>query len=85
MASTRDPRFKVTLAQARNRQIPTGIDGQQTLDWELVITTLDRWSVRLDWTMLNRSTEPLRLDQIDILTGKLAGAVEPARNRALAR
>ena len=81
--STRDPRFKVTVAQTRERQILTGIDEQKTLDWELVITAIDPGAVRLDWTMINRSAKPLQLDQIDVLTGKLTGAVDPAKNRAL--
>lgn len=83
LLTTRDPRFTVTAVQTRDRQVLTGIDTQQTLDWELVITAVDRWSVRLDWTMINRSAEPLRLDRIDVLTGKLAGPVDPAKNRAL--
>ena len=81
--STCDPRFKVTVAQANDRQILIGIDEQKTLDWELIITAVDQWSVRLDWTMINRSAKPLQLDQIDLLTGKLTGAVEPGKNRAL--
>ena len=81
--TTRDPRFQVTAVQTRDRQVLTGIDGQKILDWELVITAMDRGAVRLDWTLINRSANPLHLDRIDILTGKLATPVDPAKNRAL--
>ena len=81
--STRDPRFKVTLAQLHERRVLTGIDEQKTLDWEMVITAVDHGSLRLDWTVFNRSDQPLQLDQIDLLAGKLAGAPEPTKNRGL--
>lgn len=83
MISTRDPRFKVSVAQTRDRHVLSGIDGQKVLDWELLVTVMDVSSVRLDWTMINRSGKPLQLDRIDILTGQLTGAVDPAKNRAL--
>jgi alpha-galactosidase len=81
--STRDPRFKVSVAQSRDRHVLTGIDEQKVLDWELRVTVVDPATLRLDWTMINRGGKPLQLDRIDILTGKLAGAVDPANNRAL--
>ena len=83
VVSTRDPRFKVTVAQAHDRQVLTGVDAEKSLDWEMVITTVDPWSVRLDLTVFNRGAQPLKLDQIDLLAGKLTGKVEPAKNRGL--
>ena len=81
--ATRDPRYKVTVAQFHDREVLTGVDAEKTLDWEMVLTASDRASVRLDLTVFNRGAQPLKLDQIDVLTGKLTGAVEPAKNRGL--
>ena len=81
--ATRDPRFQVTVAQTHDRQVLTGVDAEKTLDWEMVITAVDRGSVRLDFTVFNRSAQPLKLDQIDVLAGKLTGAVDAAKNRGL--
>ena len=49
----------------------------------MVIASIDPWSVRVDWTVFNRSAQPLQLDQLDLLVGKLTGTVDPAKNRAL--
>ena len=81
--STRDPRFNVTVAQLHDRQVLTGVDADNTLDWEIGVTEPDRWSVRLDLTVFNRGAQPLKLDRIDVLTGKLTGAVDPSKNRGL--
>lgn len=66
--STRDPRYKVSVAQTLDRRILTGVDEQKALDWELVVSALDASSVRLDWTIINRGEKPLQLDRIDVLT-----------------
>jgi len=81
--STRDPRFTVTVVRTHNKQVLIGVDGQKILDWELAITDIAPCTVRLDMTLLNRSSQPLKLDQIDLLSGRLAGAIKPTENRTL--
>lgn len=81
--STSDKRFKVTFTEHRDTYVLAGVDEQKTLDWEMRIASVDQWSVRLDWRVFNRSTEALKLDQLKVLVGKLAGQVDPAQNRVL--
>ena len=76
MVSTRDPRFKVSVAQTRDRHVLTGIDGQKVLDRELLVTVVGSSSVRLDWTMINLSGKPLPL--------RFAGEIGKAGTRPFA-
>ena len=81
--STSDTRFKVTFTEHRDSWVLSGVDEQKTLDWEMRIASVDQRSVRMDWTVFNISTQPLKLDQLDILSGKLEGQVDPAKNRVM--
>jgi len=81
--STSDPRFKVTCTEHRESWVLTGVDEQKTLDWEMRIASVDRLSVRMDWTVFNCSTQPLKLDRLNILAGKLEGQADPAKNRVI--
>ena len=81
--STSDPRFKVTFTKHRDSWVLSGVDEQKTLDWEMRIASVDPRSVRLDLTIYNCSSRPLKLDQIDILDGKLTGEVDPVKNRVM--
>ena len=81
--ATSDKRFDVTVAQSHERWVLTGIDVEKTLDWEMVLTSVGHGSLRMGWTVFNRSAQSLRLDQMDLLVGKLTGAVDPANNRSL--
>jgi Melibiase len=81
--SSRDPRFQVTVVRTFDKQVLMGVDTQKKLDWELVITSLGPDAVRLDMRIFNRGLQPLKLDRIDLLSGRLTGAVKPSENRAL--
>jgi hypothetical protein len=81
--STNDKRFEVTVNKLNDRLILSGSDNEKTLDWEMVLTSFDNYSLRIDMTIYNRSTQPLKLDQIYLLSGKLTGSVDSARNRCL--
>lgn len=81
--ATSDKRFQVTVNQLQGRQVLTGIDGQKVLDWEMVIHLIDADSVRIDWTIYNRSDKTLKLDRLDVLIGKLTGEVDSSNNRIL--
>ncbi len=81
--STRDARFTVTLSRLADRQVLTGVDADKSLDWQWVLTPVGEGSLRLDWTVFNRSAQPMKLDRIEALVGKLTGALEPERNRCL--
>jgi len=81
--STSDQRFKVTFTEHRDSWVLSGIDEQKTLDWEMRIASVDQRSVRIDWTVFNSSTQALKLDQLNILAGKLVGQVDPAQNRVV--
>lgn len=83
VVATSDKRFQVTVTEHHDRWVLTGIDAQKDLDWELVIASLDAWSVRIDMMVFNRSAKPLKLDQIDLLDGKLTGKLDPAGSRCL--
>ena len=67
--STSDKRFKVTFTERRDSWVLSGVDEQKTLDWEMRIASVDQRSVRMDWTVFNRGTQALKLDQLDILPG----------------
>jgi alpha-galactosidase len=81
--STSDKRFKVTFTEHRDSWVLSGVDEQKTLDWEMRIASVDPQSVRVDLTVYNISTQPLKLDQLDILSGKLEGQADPAKNRVI--
>lgn len=81
--STSDKRYKVTLTGHRDSWVLAGADEQKTLDWEMRIASVDPQSVRVDLTVYNISTQPLKLDQLDILSGKLEGQADPAKNRVI--
>ncbi len=81
--STSDKRFEVTVNKLNDRLILSGSDNEKTLDWEMVLISFDNSSLRIDMTIYNRSTQPLNLDQIYLLSGKLTGSVDSARNRCL--
>jgi len=83
--STSDKRYKVTLAEHRDSWVLLGADEQKTLDWEMRIASVDPQSVRVDLTVYNISTQPLKLDQLDILSGKLEGGVQFSVNLLEAR
>jgi alpha-galactosidase len=81
--STSDTRFKVTVSEQHDRWVLSGSDEQKSLDWEMVVTSVDALSVRLDWTVFNSGTQALKLQQLTILSGKLEGLVDPENNRVL--
>ena len=81
--SSRDPRFQVTVARTFDKQVLMGVDSQKQLDWEWVITSLGPETVRLDMRIFNRGAQPLKLDRIDLLSGRLTGSIKPLENRAL--
>ena len=63
--STSDKRYKVTLTEHRDSWVLSGVDEQKTLDWEMRIASVDQRSVRMDWTVYNISTQPLKLDRLE--------------------
>jgi alpha-galactosidase len=81
--STSDTRYKVTLTEHRDSCVLSGADEQKTLDWEMRIASVDPQSVRVDLTVYNISTQPLKLDRLNILAGKLEGQADPAKNRVI--
>jgi len=81
--NTNDRRFGVRIAELNDRWVLTGIDSEQVIDWEMTITAMDPWSVTIDLMVINRSAVPLKLDRIDILSGKLAGKADTAKNNCL--
>jgi hypothetical protein len=81
--ATSEERFQVTVNQLQGRQVLTGIDVQKVVDWEMVIHLIDAESVRIDWTIYNRSDKALKLDRLDVLIGKLTGKVDSSNNRIL--
>ena len=83
VVSTPDKRFDITVSEHNSNWIISGRDKETTVDWELTITAPDPLDVRIDFTLYNRSGQNLKLDQIDILDGKLTGAVDPDKNRCL--
>lgn len=83
VVSTSDPRFEVTVTANRDHRVVSGIDDEKKIDWEMVISTVDQWSVRIDLMVFNRSGQQLKLEQIDILSGKLTGTTDAGRNRVL--
>jgi len=81
--STSDTRYKVTLTEHRDSCVLSGADEQKTLDWEMRIASVDPQSVRVDLTVYNISTQPLKLDRLNILAGKLECQADPAKNRVI--
>jgi len=81
--ATSDNRFEVAAAGLHDRIVLTGIDGEKFIDWEMVVTTVDQWSVRLEFTLFNQSGQPLKLDRIDVVSGTLAGTADQEKNRVL--
>ena len=81
--ATSDKRFAVTAAAHFDRQVVTGVDGQGVLDWEMVIQPVGAGASRIDWTIRNRSDNPLTLDRLEVLDGRLTESLEPRRNRVL--
>lgn len=81
--STGDTRYKVTFTEHRESWVLSGVDEQKTLDWEMRIASVDPQSVRVDLTVYNISTQPLKLDRLNILAGKLDGHADPEKNRVV--
>ena len=83
VVSTSDKRFDVTVSKNHSKWYISGKDSEKTINWEIVITPVDSFAVRIDMTIYNQCKLPLKLDRIDILDGKLTGAVEPDKNRCV--
>jgi len=83
VVSTSDKRFDVTISDHHSQWVITGRDREKALDWEMTVTALAPLDVRIDFTLYNRSIHSLKLDQIDILDGKLTGTADPDKNRCL--
>jgi alpha-galactosidase len=81
--ATSDDRFNITVADHFGRKVITGIDSLSAIDWEMVIHTIDAQAFRLDLTIRNRGSKPVTLDRLEVLDARLAGQVEPDRNRVL--
>ena len=81
--STSDKRFNVRVSERENGVYLMGRDEKKIIDWEMMITSVDHWSIRIDLTIFNRSSAPLILEQIDLIIGKMAGEVDPVKDRVI--
>jgi hypothetical protein len=81
--TTSDKRFNVAVSERENGVYLVGKDAEKIIDWEMMITSVNLWSIRIDAIIYNRSSGPLMLDRIDLITGKMTGEVDPLKNRVI--
>ena len=78
-----DARFRSAFASQNGQHTLTLTDSQKRLDLTLAVRSTGAGALTLVATLANRGAEPLALDRIDLLSGRLLGTRDPARGGVL--